>query len=83
MTSISRRHLLKAGIATSASIVFPFSAGSRFQGESGTAPGRAGSTARQVLDLSGSWRFKRDDNKQGMSQSWFANILPAKRCWAI
>ena len=37
----------------------------------------AGSTARQVLDLSGSWRFKRDDNKQGINQNWFANILPA------
>ena len=77
MTSISRRHLLKAGIATSASIAFPFSTSSRLEGESRTSPVSADSNSQRVLDLSGSWRFKRDDNKQGMSQNWFANILPA------
>ena len=77
MTSISRRYLLKAGIATSASIAFPFSTGSRLEGESWTSPVNPDSNARQVVDLSGSWRFRRDDDKQGMNQNWFANILPA------
>ena len=77
MTGISRRYVLKAGIATSASMAFPSLTSSGLHGESLTPPGSAESNARQVLDLSGSWRFKRDDNKQGMSQNWFANILPA------
>jgi hypothetical protein len=77
MTSISRRYLLKAGIATSASISFPFSTSSRLEGESWTSPVSADSNFQQVLDLSGRWRFKRDDNKQGMKQNWFSNILPA------
>jgi hypothetical protein len=77
MTSISRRYLLKAGIATSASIAFPFSTSSRLEGESRTSPVSADSNSQQVLDLSGGWRFRRDDHKQGMDQNWFANILPA------
>ena len=77
MTSISRRYLLKAGIATSASIAFPFSTSSRLEGESRTSPVSADSRFQQVLDLSGSWRFRRDDNKQGMNQGWFRNLLPA------
>ena len=77
MTSISRRYLLKAGIATSASIAFPFSTSSRLEGESSTSPVSADSNFQRVLDLSGSWRFRRDDDKQGMNQNWFTNILPA------
>jgi len=77
MTTISRRNLLKAGIATSASIAFPLSSSSSLHAESLTSPGSADAASARVLDLSGRWRFKRDDNKQGMSQSWFATILPA------
>lgn len=77
MTSISRRHVLKAGIATSASIAFSSLTSSQLEGESQTSPVSADSSLHPVLDLSGSWRFKRDDHKQGMNQGWFANILPA------
>jgi len=77
MKNISRRYLLKAGIATSASIAFPFAAASRLEGEGWSSPVSADANARQVVDLSGSWRFKRDDNKQGINQNWFATILPS------
>src|ERR1035437_3341153 len=77
MTRTPHRYLLKAGIATSASIAFPFSTSSCLEAESSTSLVSADSNFQHVLDLSGRWRFKRDDNKQGMNQSWFTNILPA------
>jgi Glycosyl hydrolases family 2, sugar binding domain/Glycosyl hydrolases family 2 len=75
MTSFSRRDLLRAGLATSASLATP-SPWEQLLSAQPTALDRGGHSGRFTIDLSGLWRFKLDVAREGLSQRWFAGPLP-------
>jgi hypothetical protein len=76
MTNVSRRMLLKGGIAISASIGGwpPFLSASPAAAQ--LASQSETNAQRTALDLGGDWAFRRDDQAQGIKERWFSGPLP-------
>jgi hypothetical protein len=77
MTGLSRREILKAGIATSAACATSLPFPSLLRAVQSTPSLYGMHSGQRTLDLSGTWRLKRDDAKEGLTQRWFAGKLPS------
>jgi len=78
VTKFSRRELIKAGVAASASMTVPLSLGSLLE----VAAVRAAdgpTPSQRAIDLRGSWRFNRDDAKVGLAERWYEGSLPVNK----
>lgn len=78
MTDFSRRELIKVGLAASAAFASPLAFSSPLDDQTAQAFGGPESKG-DVFDLSGNWRFARDDSKTGVIERWFAGALPANK----
>lgn len=76
MAAISRRTLLKGGVATSATLAVSSSLLSSAPGWSQETSKTAAASSHDSLDLSGDWTFNRDDEGRGIGEQWFAGTLP-------
>ena len=76
MADLSRRDVIKAGLATSAALATPGPLVA-FLGDAETPPPEGVQANECHIDLSGTWRFNRDDAKTGLRKRWFEGTLPA------
>jgi hypothetical protein len=76
MVDLSRRDVIKAGLATSAALATPAPLAALLRDQAKHAPEGTPANQRRI-DLSGTWRFHRDDAKTGLTERWFAGALPA------
>lgn len=76
MGDLSRRDVIKAGLATSAALATPAPLVALL-GDSGKQVREEARANESRIDLSGTWRFNRDDAKTGLMERWFADPLPA------
>lgn len=76
MTNLSRRDLLRAGLAASASLAAP-PLMAQLLDVRPMALDYGDRSGEHILDLSGMWQFKLDVARQGLSQRWFAGPLPS------
>lgn len=75
MADLSRRDVIKAGLATSAALATPAPLAALL-GDQGKQAGEGAQTSESRINLSGTWRFNRDDAKIGLTQRWFEGALP-------
>ena len=78
MAEFSRREVIKAGVAASASMAAPLSFASLFDVAAVQAADRLAPSQR-AIDLSGIWRFNRDDAKVGLAERWYQGSLPVNK----
>ena len=77
---LSRRVVVKAGFATSAVLAAPAPLAA-FLGNAEEQAHEGARTSERRINLSGIWRFNRDDAKIGLTKRWFGSPLPAgKNC---
>lgn len=70
----SRRNVLKAGLATTLAMAAPTPLAALLRDNPADALG--GKKSKTRIDLSGKWRFCRDDAKAGLAEHWFKGTLP-------